>query len=88
MQARSGVKRRLFIHGDHACMPCQRPYVECDEGRNAGIERRITKLFGGEPHVGAPGLDGVHSIDIDLPAWPPPPMLAPHSYLIFVKQAS
>jgi len=27
-------------------MPSQRPHVECDEGRNAGIERRITKLFG------------------------------------------
>jgi hypothetical protein len=34
-------------------MPRQRPHVECDEGRNAGIERRITKLFEGEPHVGA-----------------------------------
>jgi len=88
MQARSGVKRRLFIHGDHACMPCQRPRVECDEGRNAGIERRITKLFGGEPHVGAPGLDGVaqhrhRSTSVASAAY-----ARSHSYLIFVKQAS
>ena len=57
MQTGSGLKRRLFINGEHDFMCAQGSRIELDELCNTGIEGVVTWLFRVEPHVIAPGLE-------------------------------